>query len=240
MRITILTMFPEIFAGFLQGPVLKRAQERGTARTELVDIKEFADGSYRHIDDSPYGGGAGMIMKCGPVISALKSVKTADSRCILFSPRGRKYTQEDAHRFSREKHLIMLCGHYEGMDERISRYFDEEICMGDYILTGGEVCAMAVADSVVRLLPGVLRQESTEDESFESGLLEYPQYTRPKVFEGLEVPDVLLNGNHSEIRRWRLKESLRATMERRPDLLDGKALSEEEIKILEEIRKEIQ
>ncbi len=239
MRITILTMFPEIFSGFLQGPVIQRAMNSGAAEIELIDIKDYADGSYRHIDDSPYGGGAGMVMKCGPVISSLQAVRGTDSHSILFSPRGKPYKQEDARRFSKEEHLIMLCGHYEGMDERISRWFDEEVSMGDYIMTGGEVCAMAVTDSVVRLLKGVLRNESTEEESFEAGLLEYPQYTKPRVFEGDPVPDVLLSGDHEKIRLWRLKQSLKATLERRPDLLDQRILTEEETRLLEEIRKEL-
>ena len=253
MKITILTMFPQMFDSFREGPVVQRAIRKGSLELSVVDIKEFAPGSFRHIDDSPFGGGAGMVMRCQPVLDALRSVRgSAESRSAeresaesfqntivaALSPAGRQFTQKEAHRLSQVSHLILICGHYEGMDERIYRHVDEEISIGDYVLTGGEIAAMAVSDAVIRLLPGALRSESTSEESFENGLLEYPQYTQPAVCEGEAVPEVLLSGNHARIRRWRLKESLRRTMERRPDLLEGRQFTEEEIALLEEIKKD--
>ena len=243
MKITILTMFPQLFDGFRDGPVVQRAIRKGILELEIVDIKEFAPGSFRHIDDSPFGGGAGMVMRCQPVLDALRSVRGSaesfqNTIVAALSPAGRQFTQKQAHRLSELDHLILICGHYEGMDERIYRHVDEEISIGDYVLTGGEIAAMAVSDAVIRLLPGALRSESTSEESFENGLLEYPQYTQPAVCEGEAVPEVLLSGNHARIRRWRLKESLRRTMERRPDLLEGRQFTEEEIALIEEIKKD--
>ena len=253
MKITILTMFPQMFDSFREGPVVQRAIRKGSLELSIIDIKEFAPGSFRHIDDSPFGGGAGMVMRCQPVLDALRSVRgsaesgsaesgsAVSSRSTIvaaLSPAGRQFTQKQAHRLSELDHLILICGHYEGMDERIYRHVDEEISIGDYVLTGGEIAAMAVSDAVIRLLPGALRSESTSEESFENGLLEYPQYTQPAVYEGEAVPEVLLSGNHARIRRWRLKESLRRTLERRPDLLEGRQFTEEEIALLEEIKKD--
>ena len=253
MKITILTMFPQMFDSFREGPVVQRAIRKGSLELSVVDIKEFAPGSFRHIDDSPFGGGAGMVMRCQPVLDALRSVRwsaesgsaesgsAVSSRSTIvaaLSPAGRQFTQKEAHRLSQVSHLILICGHYEGMDERIYRHVDEEISIGDYVLTGGEIAAMAVSDAVIRLLPGALRSESTSEESFENGLLEYPQYTQPAVCEGEAVPEVLLSGNHARIRRWRLKESLRRTMDRRPDLLEGRQFTEEEIALIEEIKKD--
>ena len=272
MKITVLTMFPQLFDGFRGGPVVQRAIRKGILELEIFDIKEFAPGSFRHIDDSPFGGGAGMVMRCQPVLDALRSVKnrsggdgascndeeSASRSCdygaspscedgtshiseemtVAMTPAGRSFDQKMAHRLSELAHLILICGHYEGMDERIYRHVDEEISIGDYVLTGGEIAAMVVSDAVIRLLPGALRDESTSEESFENGLLEYPQYTQPAVYEGEAVPEVLTSGNHARIRRWRLKESLRRTLERRPDLLKGRQFTEEELALLEEIRKD--
>ena len=243
MKITILTMFPQLFDSFREGPVVQRAIRKSSLELLVVDIKEFAPGSFRHIDDSPFGGGAGMVMRCQPVLDALRSVRGSaesfqNTIVTALSPAGRQFTQKQAHRFSELDHLILICGHYEGMDERIYRHVDEEISIGDYVLTGGEIAAMAVSDAVIRLLPGALRSESTSEESFENGLLEYPQYTQPAVYEGEAVPEVLTSGNHARIRRWRLKESLRRTMERRPDLLEGRQFTEEEIALIEEIKKD--
>ena len=239
MKITILTMFPQLFDGFLQSPVVQRAIRRESLELEIVDIKEFAPGSFRHIDDSPFGGGAGMVMRCQPVLDALRYVKGEggpQAVTVALSPAGTVFCQKTARRYKDLDHLIMICGHYEGMDERIYRHADEELSIGDYILTGGEIAAMAVADAVIRLLPGALRDKSTEEESFENGLLEYPQYTQPAVYEGEAVPEVLLSGNHEKIRKWRLKESLRRTLERRPDLLAGRDLTREEEEILRELK----
>ncbi len=238
-RIAILTIFPEAFDSFLGGPVIQRAIQKNLVAIEIVDIRSFADGSYRHIDDSPYGGGAGMIMRCEPVIGALKNTEKASSKKLFFSPAGKTYTQKMAHDLSREEDLILLCGHYEGMDARIEPYFDGSISLGDYILTGGELPAMIVTDSIVRLLKGALRDASTEDESFENGLLEYPQYTHPLTFEGVSVPDVLTSGNHGRIAEWKRKESLRQTLLKRPDLLKKAELSKQDQKLLEEIKEEI-
>ena len=245
MKITILTMFPQLFDGFLQSPVVQRAIRRESLELAITDIKEFAPGSFRHIDDSPFGGGAGMVMRCQPVLDALRHVK-GEGRpqgeggsqvvTVALSPAGSVFNQKTARRYKDLDHLILICGHYEGMDERIYRHVDEELSIGDYILTGGEIAAMAVADAVIRLLPRALRDKSTEEESFENGLLEYPQYTQPAVYEGEAVPEVLLSGNHEKIRKWRLKESLRRTLERRPDLLAGRDLTREEEEILRELK----
>lgn len=238
MKISILTMFPGMFDSFLQGPVLQRALRKESLQIEIVDIKEFSPGSFRHIDDSPFGGGAGMVMRCQPVLDALKSVKDEKSVSAAMSPAGRLFDQKTARRYAQLDHLILLCGHYEGMDERIYRHVDEEISIGDYILTGGEIAAMAVSDAVIRLLPGAIRGESTSEESFENGLLEYPQYTQPAVYEGEAVPEVLLSGNHEKIRKWRLRESLKRTLARRPDLLEGREMSAEEADIIAELMRE--
>ena len=241
MKITILTMFPQLFDGFIQSPVVQRAIRKEALQREITDIKDFAPGSYRHIDDSPFGGGAGMVMRCQPVLDALRSVRgdqaagEGSTLAVALSPAGSVFCQKTARRYKDLDHLILICGHYEGMDERIYRHTDEELSIGDFILTGGEIAAAAVADAVIRLLPGALRSESTEEESFENGLLEYPQYTQPAVYEGEAVPEVLLSGNHEKIRRWRLKESLRRTLERRPDLLTGRQMTAEEEEILREL-----
>ncbi len=242
MKITFLTIFPQLFDSFLASPIPQRAIKKGVLEIDVVDIKVYSPGSFRHIDDSPFGGGPGMVMRCQPVLDALRAVKkeqpAGTSVTAALSPAGAVFTQKTAHRFADLDHLILLCGHYEGMDERIYRHVDEEVSIGDFILTGGELAAMAVADAVIRLLPGAIRSESTGEESFENGLLEYPQYTQPAVYDGESVPDVLLSGNHEKIRKWRLKESLRKTLLRRPDLLEGRSLTEEEKRFLEEIRAE--
>lgn len=219
MKLSILTVFPDLFDSVRNEPVVRRALDQGIAELEIVDIKKFAGGSFRHIDDSPFGGGPGMVLRPGPVVDALESVRTPDSYVAALTPSGRTYDQKAAHRFASCPHLILIAGHYEGFDERIFKHVDERISIGDYILTGGELPALVVMDSVIRLLPGVLRAESTREESFENGLLEYPQYTQPADFRGDKVPDVLLSGNHEAIRRWREEESLRITQELRPDLL---------------------
>ena len=220
MKITVLTMFPEFFGSFLNMPTVKRAIEKSVAEIEIVDIKDFADGCFRMIDDSPYGGGAGMIMRCQPIVDALRSAETENSTKILLSPKGEKYSQGYARRLSKNKHIILLCGHYEGVDARVEKYFDSQISIGDYILTGGEIAAEVIIDSVVRLLDGVLKDESTVDESHENGLLEYPQYTRPADYEGDKVPEVLLSGDHKKIAEWRQNQSLELTKKYRPDMYE--------------------
>lgn len=242
MKITILTIFPGLFDSFLASPVLQRAVKKGVLEIEVVDIKDYSPGSFRHIDDSPFGGGPGMVMRCQPVLDALRAVKKElpdrASVTAALSPAGAVFSQKTAHRYAGLDHLILICGHYEGMDERIFRHVDEEVSIGDFILTGGELAAMAVADAVIRLLPGAIRAESTGEESFENGLLEYPQYTQPAVYDGESVPDVLLSGNHEKIRKWRLMESLRKTFLKRPDLLSDRIFTDEEKELLEEIRAE--
>lgn len=237
MKITVLTMCPEIFDGFLHAALVVRAEERNLVNVELVDIREFAKGSYRHIDDSPFGGGAGMIMRPQPVTDALESVRTENSHTVLFAPGGRTYNQAKVHEYEQLEHLILICGHYEGIDARVYSYCDELLSIGDYILSGGEIPAMAVIDSLVRL-SGTIRKASTEEESFENGLLEYPQYTRPAEYRGMKVPAVLLSGNHEKIRLWRLKESLKRTLQNRPDLLEKRESNREEKQLLKEIEDE--
>ena len=227
MKITVLTIFPEMFGDFLKEPVIARALSRNIAQIEILDIRKYAGGSFRHIDDDPYGGGAGMVMRCGPVLDALESVRTCESYVAVMTPAGRKYIQKTAHAFAAMKHLILICGHYEGLDERILNHADGVFTIGDYVLTGGELPAKVVMDSVIRLLPGVLRSEATQEESFEQGILEHPQYTEPADWKGEKVPQVLLSGDHEKIRAFREREALRITRERRPDLLN-ESLNENE------------
>ncbi len=235
MKIQVLTIFPELFDSFLKAPLTARAISRGALSLRIIDIRTYAEGSFRHIDDSPYGGGAGMILKCQPVLDALHAAESPDSWRILLSPSGRPYDQKHAHKLLQKEDLILIAGHYEGFDARIEEAADEEISTGDYILSGGELPAMTIMDSLIRLLDGTIRQESTEEESFEDGLLEYPQYTKPRSYEGKQVPEVLLSGNHEAIRRWKLKQSLQRTLERRPDLLKDRKFTEEEQKLMEEL-----
>lgn len=235
MRITILTLFPELFDNFLHTSIVGRSIERGILSVELVQIRDFAHDRYRHVDDSPFGGGAGMVMKCQPVLDAIDSVRTENSHVVLMSPRGNQYTQVKAHAFSRYEHLILLCGHYEGLDERISHHVDEEVSIGDYVLTGGELASMVITDSVTRLLKGSIKEDSWSDESYENDLLEYPQYTQPADYNGDKVPEILLSGNHQKIREWRIAQSMVLTKRHRPDLYEKHTFSKEEEKILKKI-----
>ena len=241
MRISILTVCPELFGSFLQSHEVKRAAKRSGAEVEVIDIREFAPGSFRHIDDSPCGGGRGMVLRCQPVADAVEAVKECGKnisvRTVLLSPAGTVYDQKKARELAAQDHLILVCGHYEGFDARIYPLADELISVGDYILTGGELPAMAVADSVLRLLEGNLKEGGAGEESFEDGLLEYPQYTKPAEFRGQKVPEVLLSGDHEAVRKWRLKAALKETMERRPDLLEGRNFTEEEKALLRELEK---
>ena len=233
MRISVLTLFPEQFEGFFSTSIVGRSVERGIVSADLVQIRDFAKDTHRHVDDTPFGGGAGMVMKCQPVFDALESVRTPDSRVVLLSASGKPYTQKKAHELASVPHLIFLFGHYEGVDERIAEACDEQISIGDYVLTGGELGAMVIADSVIRLLPGVIREDSIAEESYENGLLEYPQYTQPAEYNGKRVPDVLLSGHHENIRKWRLTQSLLRTRENRPDLFAAHELTKEEQKLLD-------
>ena len=236
MKISILTLFPEFFDGFLTNSIIKRAISKKHVEIEIVNIRDFTKDKYGRVDSAPVGGGAGLIMKCQPVIDCLKSVKTENSHVILLSPRGQVYNQGRAREFaSKYEHLVLICGHYEGTDERINKYVDELVSIGDYILTGGEIGAEIISDSIIRLLDGVIAPESIVDESFENGLLEYPQYSEPFSYEGDNIPDILYSGNHQAIDKWRKKESLRLTKMYRPDLLKDYKFSKEEIKLLKEL-----
>jgi len=242
MRFDILTLFPELFSSFLKEGILGRAVKKGLVDIRLINIRSFARGSHNVTDDRPYGGGNGMVMKPGPICRALRSIEKVDgqSLVILLTPQGQTFEQSRAWELSRVDRLVLICGRYEGVDERIrSSYIDMELSIGDYILSGGELGAMVVIDTVSRLVPDVLGGErSALEDSFEEGLLEYPQYTRPRVFKGEEVPPVLLSGDHEKIRVWRRTESLKRTRERRPDLLKKARLQEEDRAILAEIDEE--
>lgn len=236
MRITILTLFPEMFNGFKENSIIKRAIAKDIVSIDFVNIRDFTLDKYGRVDSAPVGGGAGLIMKCQPIVDALKSVKTENSKTIMLSPRGKQYNQEMAHNYAKNvDHLILLCGHYEGIDERINDYIDEQVSIGDYILTGGEIGSMAIADSIIRLLDGAIADESTLEESFENGLLEYPQYTEPKDFEGKKIPDILYSGNHTAINKWRQKQSLKLTKKLRPDLYKNYPLTKQDNKLLKEL-----
>ncbi len=237
MKITILTIFPEMFQDFLHTSIVARAIANGLVSVQIRDIREFATGSYRHVDDSPIGGGAGMILKCQPVLDCLEAVRTPQSHVVLTAAAGTTWTQEKAHAFAELEDLILICGHYEGLDERIASHVDEQISIGDYVLTGGELPAMVISDSVIRLLKGSIKAESAAEESYENTLLEYPQYTQPADYKGDKVPEILLSGDHEKIRRWRLMQSLKRTRDQRPDLLARHVFTDEEkalLKTLEE------
>lgn len=235
MKITILTLFPEMFNGFLDTSIIKKARLKELVDYQIVDIRAFTKDKHKRVDDYPFGGGQGMVMFCQPIVDALKTVRTEKSHIILMTPAASTFNQEKARSLLKFKHLIIICAHYEGYDERILNYVDEVISIGDYILTGGELAAMVVADATTRLVDGVIAQDSHLNESFEEGLLEYPQYTRPTEFQGYKVPAVLLSGHHEQIRLYRLKESLRKTYQYRKDLLARKALDKESEKLLAEI-----
>lgn len=242
IRFDILSVFPEMFESPFQFSLLKKAQERGFIEIGLHNIRDHALDKHRMTDDTPYGGGCGMVMKVDPIDRALAAVKRESERSvvILMTPQGERFRQPMAAELASFSQIILICGHYEGVDERVRQYLvDREISIGDYVLTGGELSAMVVVDAVSRLIPGVLgNSESTASESFAMGLLEYPQYTRPAEYKGWKVPDVLVSGNHREIDLWRARESLRRTLMRRPDLLKDASLSAEEKKILKSLTEE--
>lgn len=222
MRIDVITIFPGMLDGFFKESMLKRAAAAGIVVFNTIDLRSFTKDVHRTVDDRPYGGGPGMVMKPEPIFAAVESVRTEGARVILMTPQGRPFRQCEAQALSQEDHLIFVCGHYEGVDERVRQALvTDEISIGDYVLTNGVLAAAVVADAVVRLLPGVLGGAgATEEESFSEGLLEYPQYTRPPEFHGMSVPDVLLSGHHQEVAVWRRNQSLQRTRERRPDLME--------------------
>ena len=234
MKITILTLFPEMFTSFLENSIIKRAIAKNLVFFELINIRDFTLDKHHRVDNPPVGGGAGLIMMCQPVLDALNSVKTESAKVLLTSPRGTTFNQKKALELSKEEHLIFIAGHYEGIDERVNNYVDELISIGDYIITGGELASMIIANSVIRLLPHAINNESIIDESFENNLLEYPQYTEPFDFEGFKVPEVLKCGNHEVINRYRYKMSLKYTKKYRPDLFNKLSLSKQDIDLLNE------
>ena len=242
MTVDILTVFPEMFDSVFSVSMLGRAREQGLLDIRFTDIRSFSAAKHKNTDDYPFGGGAGMVMTAQPILDAMAAASAAlpGARRIYLGPRGRKLTTALARELAAEDSLILLCGHYEGVDQRaLDECVDEEISIGDYILTGGELAAMVLTDCVARFIPGVLGSaESPEEESFSDGLLEYPQYTRPRNLDGRTVPEVLLNGDHAKIRAWRRRESLRATLRFRPDLLETADLSPEDLKMLKELESE--
>lgn len=219
MKIDILTLFPKMFDGFLSESIIKRALDKKLVEINIIDFREFSDLNNKQVDDTPYGGGGGMVLRCEPLFAAVDALKNDKSKVILLTPDGEVYKQSKALEFKKYEHLILICGHYEGFDERIRSIVDFEISIGDYILTGGEIAAMAISDSIIRLIDGVITDTSLESESFNNNLLDYPVYTKPQVFRGMAVPDVLISGNHAKIKEWRWKKQLERTKERRPDLL---------------------
>ena len=241
MRFQILTLFPDFFPSPLASSLIGKAIARGLVEVDVRNMRDHAPGAHRVADDAPYGGGQGMVLKVEPVVAAVEASarEVPGARRLLLSPRGRPFSQRVAAELARESAIVLVCGHYEGIDERVRRFVDDELSIGDYVLAGGEAAALVVIDAVARLVPGFVGNAgSLEEESFEDGLLEYPQYTRPEAFRDARVPPVLLSGDHAAIARWRLKQRLRLTRERRPDLLARAALSDQDRALLREIERE--
>ncbi|GED18746.1 tRNA (guanine-N(1)-)-methyltransferase [Kurthia gibsonii] len=240
MNIHVLSLFPDMFEGVFGSSILKKAQEKGAVQMNVTDFRSFSQNKHNQVDDYPYGGGAGMVLKPEPLFHAVEDLVAQGKkpRIILMCPQGERYDQKKAEELAKEEDLIFLCGHYEGYDERIREYLvTDEISIGDFVLTGGELAAMTVIDSVVRLLPGVLGQEASHvNDSFSTGLLEHPHYTRPADFRGMKVPDVLMSGNHAKIEQWRMEQSLKRTFERRPDLLEHVELTKEQQTYLKQLK----
>ena len=242
MKIHVLSLFPPMFEGVFGASILKKAQEKGAVELAVADIRDYTENKHKQVDDYPYGGGAGMVLKPEPMFNAVEAITEGRKpRVILMCPQGERFTQKKAEELAKEEDLVFLCGHYEGYDERIREYLvTDEISIGDFVLTGGELPAMTVIDAVVRLLPGVLGQaDSHIQDSFSTGLLEHPHYTRPADFRGMKVPDILLSGNHAKIDEWREEQSFKRTLERRPDLLEALQLTPQQLKILEKIKSEM-
>ena len=219
MKIDILTLFPGMFDGFLNESIIKRARDKKLVEINIINFRDYSPLNNNQVDDTPYGGGAGMVLRCEPIFNAIDAIKTNDSYIILLTPDGDTFKQESAITLKDKKHLIFICGHYEGFDERIRTLCDQEISIGDYVLTGGELPAMVITDSITRLIDGTINDESIKDESFNNNLLDYPTYTRPNIFRGLGVPEVLKSGNHKLIAEYRLQEQIKKTNQKRPDLL---------------------
>ena len=220
MKIDILTLFPSMYDGFLNESIIKRAIDNNYVEINIHNFRDYSTDPHQKVDDYGFGGGPGMVLMAQPIFDAVESLRGDNTKVILMTPQGIKYSQKTAKELSLEKHLIIICGHYEGFDERIRTLVDLEISIGDYILTGGEIPSMAVCDSIIRLIDGVIQKDSTDEESFEDNLLDYPVYTRPADFRGMKVPEVLLSGHHANINKWRKEEQIKRTKERRPDLLE--------------------
>ena len=235
MRIDVVTLFPELFEVPLRTSIIGRAEDLGAVAFGIHDLREHGLGRHRSVDDYPYGGGAGMVMRPEPLFAAIEPLRTEGATVILMDPAGERLTDAMARDLARHAHLALVCGRYEGIDERARGLADREVSIGDYVLTGGELPALVLIDTVVRLLPGVIQEASHEGDSFATGLLEHPQYTRPEAFRGMEVPAILRSGNHGEVERWRRREALRRTLERRPDLLQAASLSDADQTVLDEL-----
>lgn len=220
MRIDILTLFPEMFSKIFEESIIKRARQKGLIEIRIINFREYSKDPHQKVDDTPYGGGHGMVLACQPIFDCIESIRTEESKIIMLTPDGTLYKQQTAYSLAKEKHLILLCGHYEGFDERIRSLCDYEISIGDYVLTGGEIPAMVLVDSITRLIPGVIEKESHLQDSFNNQLLDYPDYTKPRVFRGMEVPEILVSGDHKKIDEFRKQMSYNRTKERRPDLLE--------------------
>ena len=221
MKIDVLTLFPNMFSGVFDESIIKRALDNKLIEINIHNIRDYSKDSHKKVDDTPYGGGPGMVLMCQPIFDAVKALRNNNSKVILLTPGGTLYKQSTAINLSHEKHLIIICGHYEGFDERIKTICDMELSIGDYILTGGEIPCMVLIDSITRLIDGVIRKESYESDSFTDNLLDYPTYTKPRVYEGLEVPSVLISGDHMKINEWRREKQIEVTKKNRPDLLKG-------------------
>ncbi len=220
MKIDILTLFPEMFKDIFSYSIIARAIEEKKVKIEIHNFRDYSKDPHHKVDDTPYGGGEGMVLTCQPIFDCVEALKTKDSKVILLTPDGVVYQQKIAYDLSKEKHLILICGHYEGFDDRIRTICDLEISIGDYVLTGGELASMVITDSIVRLLPGVIKENSHQNDSFNNNLLDYPTYTKPRVFRGMEVPEVLTSGDHKKIEEYRREKSIEKTQARRPDLLE--------------------
>jgi tRNA (guanine37-N1)-methyltransferase len=236
MKIDIITIFPEFFDSFLNTSIIKRAIEENQVIIKAHQLRDFSKRKHQYIDDTPYGGGVGMLMQFPPFYEAIHHLKSENAKVIMLSPQGKLFNQEIAKKYAKEEHVILLCGHYEGIDARVENFIDDELSIGDYVLTGGEIPAMIFADAVTRLLPGVIHEESSELDSLQNGWLKYPQYTKPESYKGFDVPEILRSGHHGNIEIWRKEQSVKRTMLKRPDLFSKIELTEEEKKIVHKIK----
>ncbi|AUD65685.1 tRNA (guanosine(37)-N1)-methyltransferase TrmD [Tenericutes bacterium MZ-XQ] len=238
MKIDIITIFPEFFQAFLETSIIKRAIDQGLVEINMHQLRDYSHQKHNKIDDTPYGGGVGMLMQFPPFYDVINTLKTDDSYVIMLSPQGTVFNQKKATKLSSYQHLILICGHYEGIDARIEAFIDEEISIGDYVLTGGEIPAMILSDAVIRLVPGVIQEASYQEDSLQNGWLKYPQYTKPETYKGYKVPEILRSGHHKNIEDWRQKESIKRTYLKRPDLIKKIKMTDQEKMILEQIKSE--